>query len=62
MEVQHPMISAKGKGPGVVSRLTVIPARAPQEIVIVPIIAEAEPSWRPWSESAIAAVFGPTKP
>ena len=62
MEVHPPIMSAKGKGPGAVSMLTVNPAKAPQEIVIGPIMADADPNCLPWSDSAIAAEFGPTKP
>ena len=56
------MIQAKGSGPAVCHRLTARPAKAPHDIVRVPIMAEAEPNWRPWSDSAMAAEFGPTKP
>jgi hypothetical protein len=59
----HPaIIRAKGSGPGVVIKLMSRPASAPQLMESVPIMAEAEPSWCPWSESAKAAELGPTKP
>jgi len=42
--VQPAMLSAKGMGPGICMRLTNSPASAPQEMEIVPIRAEADPS------------------
>ena len=60
--VQPPMMSARGIGLVLEAKLTRNPASAPQEIVNVPSMAEAEPKRCPWSASAIAAELGPTKP
>ena len=60
--VQPPMINARGIGLVCDAKLIRNPANAPQEIVKVPSMADAEPRRCPWSERAIAAELGPTKP